>query len=234
MPKLIEDIRLAAHTAQLGKSKEQCIAEFKARVPVLYENFHVALPDIYSTPSPQGSTAGEPGLASGASALEAIVTGDESSESLPDGSEYYSATESPPQPGYMQVPARIEETETRSKSNGKIQGYVPNDVVEVTRENLEGPMVMVSSERSQTEDLKLFSKEWWLSPSQGIAVIGGAVGAAGLIGGVVWLLKKWHEGRDRNREKGRKVQKRWLHARSWEVVTPHRHTSVPHLENYQG
>ena len=211
MPSLIKDFRLAAHTAQSGKSKEQCIGEFKDRVIKLYGQFKVKLPEI--RPIPTLLAPSEPKLESigtlGRNVNEFIPSGDRS-----DATSYYTANGNLYAASDENIPCLVEASGSE-EANRCMHVYFPGERVETNHENLLEETTALSPLGSPQVP-KLFSKEWWLTPEKGIATIGGAVATTVLLGWGVLLWKKWGQWRRRNVQQG-KIYKRRLHARSWTV-----------------
>ena len=214
MPSLINDFRLAAHTAQLGKSKGQCIGEFKDRVIKLYGEFNLKLPEIRPIPTmPDIEAPSEPKLESigtlGGNVNGFISPGDRSDETsyyTADGNLYVASDEN--------IPCRGEATGSQ-EANSCMHVYFPGERVETKHENLlEGTTAL--SPPGSPQPPKLFSKEWWLTPEKGIAAIGGAVATTVLLGWGFLLWKKWGQWRQRKVQQG-KLYKRRIHARSWTV-----------------
>jgi hypothetical protein len=215
---VIEDFRFYAHTLQLGKSREQCIEEFKKAVPPLYAKFGVEFPNIpelevvpVAVLEPQGFAQPEevPVLEVPAQAgLPAaqppvpLITG----AGVPVGIQESDVKPDVPLPkvqeGYRRVPITIED-----KGDGKQHVHLHLDRDKTLQEN-----VPVSSGSGQMPDLTPFSKGWWLDPSKGLAAIGGGLVTAFVLGGGYWLWKKLTTPK---KEKV-KVYKRY-YARAWDV-----------------
>ena len=212
MPGLINDFRLAAHTAQLGKSKEQCIAEFKEQVVKLYGRYKVKLPQIRPIPTPLPIEAPSEPKLQGIGSLGSRVD-----ENIPPGgrsgtTSYYTGDGNLAVASQENILVHAEEIGSEIKN---LQVYFPGKRVETIHERLlKG--IAAFSPHGNRQAPKLLSKEWWLTPDKGIAAIGGAVATTALLGGGFWLWKKWGQWRQRKEQKW-KLYKRRLHPRSWAV-----------------
>jgi hypothetical protein len=215
---VVEDFRFYAHTLQLGKSRDQCIEEFKKAVPPLYAKFGVEFPYIpelqevvpVAVPEVQGvaqpvqvppvDVPGQPELH--AAQPVPLIT----EAGIPVGPPECDAKGDVPSPkvpeGYRPVPVTIED-----KGDGKQHVHLHLDKDKTLQGN-----VPVSSQNGQIPGVKPFSKQWWLDPTKGLAAISGGLVTAFILGGGYLLWKKLTA---RKKQKV-KVHKRY-HARAWDI-----------------